>query len=624
MRIVRPIVVSSFLIAFGAIQLPFPAGAQPAKKPVSSEADLPRYTYAVGGTASQLLQSDPGTFAAFAAKVLADVDATLAGYDIKDHSTLRGLLGEKLNILTLQGRNREALALIPQIRELQDKPDAKLTSGLRVEAILNARLDTGKSDGPAFDAAFEKRYAAAVAALPYAVVGTSLKEGKESAEIFSPNIALGQAQARIDPAVAQSHTLSGDLASTLVSLRLFDDVVFPTKKPTLETLTAYLDKNATAKKPDIWSARDVSLAGDRTLTPVVVGIWDGGSDLSLFPNQTFTDPHPTEYDAHGLAFDLHGFPTHGFLYPLDAAQKSAYPSMIGNLQGFSDLQANVDSPNATALKAQLGAMTPAQSSAFLESLDLYGGTYGHGTHVAGIAARDNPAARLLVGRMTYNYKDIPPPPTDADVDRGNANNVKFVDYFKAHGVRVVNMSFGESAKDYESALEANGLGKDAAARKQIAQRWYLEDKQSFYDVMKGAPGILFVAAAGNADSDATFNDFIPSSIVLPNLLVVGAVDQAGDAASFTSYGPTVRVYADGYQVTSYLPGGYRVAFDGTSMAAPAVTNLAAKLFAIDPKLTPEQAIALIVRGATPSSDGKRSLIDPKATDELMRSRIAKP
>ncbi len=112
--------------------------------------------------------------------------------------------------------------------------------------------------------------------------------------------------------------------------------------------------------------------------------------------------------------------------------------------------------------------------------------------------------------------------------------------------------------------------------------------------------------------------------MLPNLLVVGAVDQAGDAASFTSYGPTVRVYADGYQVTSYLPGGYRVAFDGTSMAAPAVTNLAAKLFAIDPKLTPEQAIALIVRGATPSSDGKRSLIDPKATVELLRSRIAKP
>ena len=592
-----------------------------AKKPVNSEADLPRYTYAMTGTASQLFQSDPATFGAFASKVLADVNATLDGYDIKDKATLRTLLNEKLEILALQGKNQDALALVPQTRDVEDKPDAKLTSNLRIEAILKARLSTGQTSGDAFAAAFKKNFEAAVNALPYPVAGTSIKEAKESAEIFAPTLAQGAVQTRIDPAVAKTQSVDGDLAAALIRYRYASDVLYPTRTPALAVMTAYLDKNAAAKKPDIWAARDVSLAGVQGLTPVVVGIWDGGSDLSLFPNQTFTDPHP-QYDPHGLAFDLHGFPTHGYLYPIDQEQLAQYPSMIGYLQGFSDLQANIDSPQATALKQKIAGLTPAQSAQFFEALDFYGGTYGHGTHVAGIAARDNPAAQLLVARITYNYKTIPPPPTDADVNRGNDDNVKIVNYFKAHNVRVVNMSFGESARDYESALEANGLGKDAATRKQMAQRWYELDKQSFIDVMKSAPNILFVVAAGNADSDATFGDYIPSSLALPNVLTVGAVDQAGDAASFTSYGPTVKVYADGYQVVSYLPRGFKVAFDGTSMATPNVANLAAKLIAIDPALTPEQTIDLIVKGSTPSSDGKRQLINPKASIELLRYQQA--
>ena len=36
---------------------------------------------------------------------------------------------------------------------------------------------------------------------------------------------------------------------------------------------------------------------------------------------------------------------------------------------------------------------------------------------------------------------------------------------------------------------------------------------------------------------------------------MGAVNQAGDETSFTSYGETVVVDADGYNVESYVPGG---------------------------------------------------------------------
>jgi subtilisin family serine protease len=103
------------------------------------------------------------------------------------------------------------------------------------------------------------------------------------------------------------------------------------------------------------------------------------------------------------------------------------------------------------------------------------------------------------------------------------------------------------------------------------------------------------------------------------VIVVGAVNQAGEETSFTSYGPTVVVDADGYEVESYVPGGTRLKLSGTSMASPNVANLAAKLLALDPSLTPPQVIDLIRKGATASQDGRRHLINPKRSVELLRT-----
>jgi len=135
-----------------------------------------------------------------------------------------------------------------------------------------------------------------------------------------------------------------------------------------------------------------------------------------------------------------------------------------------------------------------------------------------------------------------------------------------------------------------------------------------------APDILFIPAAGNSDQDVDFNRVIPSSIDLPNVLVVGAVDQAGDETDFTSYGKNIRAHANGFEVESYVPGGRRLALSGTSMSAPNVTNLAAKLLAIDPSLTPAQVVSLIQLGIETSPDGRRFLIHPKRSIALLQLR----
>ena len=184
------------------------------------------------------------------------------------------------------------------------------------------------------------------------------------------------------------------------------------------------------------------------------------------------------------------------------------------------------------------------------------------------------------------------------------------------------MSWGGGPGDYESALKKNGMGKDAADRKQIANKLFAIEREGLYNAIKSAPEILFICAAGNADSSSTFNEMMPSSFKLPNLLTVGAVDQAGDEASFTSYGPTVLVDANGYQVESVIPGGDKLRMSGTSMASPNTVNLAAKLIALDPKLTPTETIHLIVAGATASEDGRRHNIDEKHSVDLLHQMHA--
>ncbi len=590
-----------------------------AKKAVHTQDDLPRYNYPISGTATALLTADDATFGAFAAKVGADVDNLLANYDVQDHATLSGILNVKLALQVLSGtQDKAALKTIARIRALEDKPDAKLLTAFRTEAVLKARIASGQSSGPAYEKAYADALANLVTPLPWAVAGNRIQEAKSSAQIVTASLVLGQIQAGIEPALAKSHQLSNELAWGLIGARMTLKVAVPLQRPTVAVLAKYVAANKVVK-PDIWAAREVTLTAADHLTAVTVAIWDSGSDLALFPGRVFTDPHPgPDTDPHGLAFDLESRPTHGELLPLDAAQQAEYPTFRNDLKGLSDLQLSIDSPESAALKQQFTHLAPTEVPAFLQKLELYS-IYSHGTHVAGITARGNPAIRLAATRITFDWRNVPEKPTEELVQRGVVAYRAYIAWFREHGVRVVNMSWGGTPQDVETALEKNGVGKDAQERKAVARKLFDEDRDGLYAAIKSAPDIVFICAAGNADANSGFDESIPASFKLPNLLTVGAVDQAGEEASFTSYGETTRVDANGYQVESTVPGGALVRLSGTSMASPNTANLAAKLIALDPKLTPEQTIKLIIDGATPSPDGRRHNIDPKRSVELLKA-----
>jgi hypothetical protein len=193
--------------------------------------------------------------------------------------------------------------------------------------------------------------------------------------------------------------------------------------------------------------------------------------------------------------------------------------------------------------------------------------YVHGTYCAGIAVRGNPAGRLVVARFNDQLPDLPFPPTEQWARQLAADFQQISDYFKKRNVRIVNMSWSDDPQEFETRLSKTGGGADPAERKKKAAELYAIWRAAIETAIKDSPNTLFVAAAGNSNSSAAFNDDVPASLRLPNLVTVGAVNQAGDETSLTSYGDTVAVHADGYDrkfCSWWLKGQAVRNFDGHS------------------------------------------------------------
>jgi subtilisin family serine protease len=613
--------------AFAVIVTLFSATLGVAQKPkITSQDQLPRFEYDLDVKATDIL-TDPVAYQALADRVQVDLEKLIDENDIEDRSTLQGILSTLMLIDLQKGQHESALERLAMVRELEAKPANKLTTGVLMESVIAARSKDYASD-EAYRAAFAEIYAEKINALPYTVVGDNIKSAKGSAEIVTDSLLIGLIDSQVQPGLDKTGTVSGDVAQALVARRSSIEAFNPLQAERVAVMQSYIDANH-VEKADIWADRSVTLEDSADLHPVTVAIWDSGIDNAIFEpmgkvwvneaetlDGTDSDENGKVDDVNGIAFDLKSNPSTDMLYPLNDEQLAAYPEQLAMTKGLLDLQANIDSPEAADLRSYLSKIAPEDVEAFIENLGLYG-NYTHGTHVAGIAAAGNPAIRLMTSRITFDYRTIPDVPTIEQSHKDAAAMKSYIGYMAANGARIANMSWGGNPQGIEAAFEANGAGGTPEERRKISREIFEIQLEAITEAIKAASEMLFVVSSGNSDNNAEFSDMYPSGIDLPNILTVGAVDQAGEETSFSTFGSNVDVHANGFEVPSYVPGGQILNFSGTSMASPNVSNLAAKLLAVNPDLNVNQLVSLITLAADRSEDGRINLINPKRSFQLL-------
>ncbi|MCS4133992.1 S8 family peptidase [Salinibacter ruber] len=213
--------------------------------------------------------------------------------------------------------------------------------------------------------------------------------------------------------------------------------------------------------------------------------------------------------------------------------------------------------------------------------DAEGPDPGHGTHVAGIigATRDNSIGIDGVARGV-RLMSVRAVPNGDERDKDVANAIR---YAVDNGADVINMSFGKSYSPHKGVV-------DAAVQ--------------YADSM----GVLMIHAAGNDGANVDSTDNFPSPYYADGgraqrWIEVGASSWEGGeklAASFSNYGAErVDVFAPGHSIYSTVPDDAYERNDGTSMAAPMVSGLAALIMAHYPSLTATDVRTIILETATP-------------------------
>ena len=298
------------------------------------------------------------------------------------------------------------------------------------------------------------------------------------------------------------------------------------------------------------ASRDLSTLLAPAGQPVIIAVIDSGVDYThedlrgkLWINQAeLNGQDNVDDDANGCVDDIYGCDLRGQVY-----EQLGYHPGLGGAKYQSDPYLRPDG-------------------------------IGHGTFVAGVIAarRDNGTGIDGVSAdariMAVNF--ILPSNSARMADAAHA-----IRYAVDNGAQLINASFGRrrvSAEDLDELSSALDYAADH--------------------------NVLVVASAGNHGRDIdTGSPFYPAGFKHDNLLTVAAVTAAGELWESSNYGAvSVDVAAPGVGIRStvpvgstsmfrklYDPSGYKVS-EGTSVATPYVTGLAAQLLAHNPGMTPTE------------------------------------
>ncbi len=256
--------------------------------------------------------------------------------------------------------------------------------------------------------------------------------------------------------------------------------------------------------------------------------------------------------------------------------KEGLQSTITRIQGQLDYNLNVNFNERTIIGDDPNNFSDTKYG----NNDVEGPDAFHGTHVSGIIAAnrgnkiggDGVAENVLI----MSLRAVP------NGDEADKDIALAVRYAVDNGAQVINMSFGKSYSPHQKEVQ------EAFA--------YAASK-----------GVLVIHAAGNDGSNLDdYNNFPTAQYSFQStpsklFLTIGASTYMAKGelpAVFSNYSATkVDVFAPGFEIYNTVPQSEYASIQGTSMACPMVSGVAAMLKSYFPKLTMEEIQGVILTSA---------------------------
>ena len=259
--------------------------------------------------------------------------------------------------------------------------------------------------------------------------------------------------------------------------------------------------------------------------------------------------------------------------------------------------------------------------------DVMGPNADHGSHVSGIiAAKRNNNIGINGIADNVSIMAIRVVPEGDERDKDVANGIR---YAVDNGARIINMSFGKSFKwdkkvvdeavkyaESKDVLLVHAAGNDNenVDKEENYPNKYFESPEALAyqkkhrdkvnNIIKVAPKPTVRRPYDGAEVAKTLKKIEVDTLKfkLPqakNWIEVGASAYRNDAdlkASFSNYGKyNVDVFAPGFMIKSTVPKSKYEEFDGTSMAAPVVSGMAAVILSYYPELKAPQVRDIIIK-----------------------------
>ena len=227
---------------------------------------------------------------------------------------------------------------------------------------------------------------------------------------------------------------------------------------------------------------------------------------------------------------------------------------------------------------------------------------GHGTHCAGVIAAEPNNGEGIAGVASYTQGKVKLMALKGLSNTGGGTISGLL--------ACLNYAIDKGAK-----ISSNSWGAGSV--------YGIEDVWD--SVLRNNLDHLFVAAAGNDNKEITdCNKLMTCGLKEPNLLCVASSTKNDEKSSFSNYGKDyVHVFAPGSAILSSIPGGY-TEMDGTSMACPQVSGLAALIMTMRDNMSAHEVRQLIEANVRVKSEyapfvSTGGLIDVGATIKALKS-----